>query len=282
MLLALVGMSFAAAQLSVGSPGTSSTSTVGAAVVTVYEQAHARGLIVTTGGWAYCRQLRALAQRTNHTLLCGRYPKDGYLGPGLRPKRHLDWGERAYLRSLARAARGTHRRVGGPLVLMGVSYSGFGVATLATHHPELRPDRVIVIDSYLDLVARRGAARDGTIGREIDLETGGSLRALEARNVRVDRLARLVRTGTRVDVVWSISPEEAREFKGATCNRDANAAVLQRVADTLGTPVRAWVTTNRHGRDLWTHGREILRGRMPGRLVTFRPGQPVPPGTTCD
>ena len=58
-------------------------------------------------------------------------------------------------------------------MLIGVSYSGFGVATLATHHPELRPDRLVVIDSYLDLVARRRLLPDGhETAREIDSEAG--------------------------------------------------------------------------------------------------------------
>ena len=113
--------------------------------------------MVTSGGWAYCEQVRALARRTGYTLLCGRYANDGYTGPGLRAERHLDWGNPAYLDSLARKVRAAHRRVGGELVLIGVSYSGFGVATLASHHPELQPDRLIAIDTYLELVPRRAA-----------------------------------------------------------------------------------------------------------------------------
>src|SRR5436190_3831928 len=151
--------------------------------------------MVTTGGWAYCEQLRRLARRTRYTLLCGRYAKDGYLGPGLRSQRHLDWGNPAYLASFARAIARTHARVGGRLVLAGVSYSGFGVATLASHHPELRPDRLIVIDSYLDLVARRAAARSahGTAA-EVDAATGGSRASLESQSVSVPGLAELVRS----------------------------------------------------------------------------------------
>ena len=116
-----------------------------------------KGLMVTSGGWAYCEQVRALARRTGYTLLCGRYANDGYTGPGLRAERHLDWGNPAYLDSLAQKVRAAHRRVGGELVLIGVSYSGFGVATLASHHPELQPDRLIAIDTYLELVPRRAA-----------------------------------------------------------------------------------------------------------------------------
>jgi len=270
-----------AIQLSTGSRGRERTYASGAAILTVVDQPHAKGVLVTTGGWAYCRQVRALARHRNLTLLCGRFPKDGYVGPGLRARRHLDWGNAAYLRALAREARRLHVQVGGELLLVGVSYSGFGVAALASHHPELRPDRLIVIDSYLDLRARRAAAGTGAIGREIDAETGGSRDALEERSVRVAGLAELVRSGTRLQAIWSTAPDEAREFKGATCNLAANASVLQRLSDALAKPVPGWVTTNRHGHDLWDHGREILRGELPGKKVIFSPGGSVPPGAVC-
>ena len=107
--------------------------------------------MVTTGGWPYCLQVQALARRSGYTLLCGKYYKDGYTGYGLRSQRHLDWGDPAYLASLATKIESEHERVGGELVLIGVSYSGFGIATLASHHPELHPNRLIVIDSFLDL-----------------------------------------------------------------------------------------------------------------------------------
>ncbi len=280
LVLALT-LAGAATQLSTGSPDQERTYTAGAAILTVVEQPHAKGVLVTTGGWAYCQQVRALARRSELTLLCGRFPKDGYVGLGLRAQRHLDWGNAAYLHALAREAGALHDRVGGELLLVGVSYSGFGVATLASHHPELRPDRLIVIDSYLDLAARRAAAGTGAIGREIDAETGGSNAALEERSVRVDGLAALVATGTRLQVIWSIAPDEAREFKGATCNLAANATMLQRLSNALGEPVPGWVTTNRHGHDLWDQGRRILRGELPGKKVIFHPGGSVPPGAVC-
>ena len=281
VVVVALGVAGLATQLSSGSPGEGRTRSLGAAVVTVFDAPHPGGVMVTSGGWAYCQQVRELARKEDFTLLCGRYPKDRYLGLGQRSERHLDWGEPAYLSALAREARTLHERVGGELVLLGVSYSGFGVATLASHHPELRPSRLIVIDSYLDLAARRVAASAGGTGREIDLETGGSAAEIAARNVRPRSLARLVEQGTRLQVIWSIAADEAREFKGATCNAGANATMLQAVADALGRPVPAWVTENRHGHDLWDHGRKILRGELPGRRVVFRPGGEPPANAVC-
>lgn len=251
-------------------------------VTTLYAVPDPRGLMVTSGGWAYCEQLRALARRSRYALLCGRYSKDGYLGPGLRSQRHLDWGEPHYLARFAEKIRAAHRSIGGTLILIGVSYSGFGVATLASHHPEIDADRLIVIDSYLDLVARRKLLPDThETAQEIDEETGGSQAALRRRSVSVAGLARLVRRGTRFTDIWSISPDEERFFHGATCNRDANAETLAKLARTLRRPITAWVTRSRHGHDLWDHGAGILSGRNPGRRRLFRPDAAVPPGSVC-
>ena len=247
-----------------------------------YPVSHPQGLMVTSGGWAYCEQVRQLARDQNYTLLCGRYVKDGYLGPGLRRLRHEDWGNPAYLARFAEKIQAAHRRVGGKLVLIGVSYSGFGVATLASHHPEIRPDELFVVDSYLDLVARRAKLPDThETAREIDAETGGSLEALRQRSVGVAGLARLVRSGTRLTVVWSVSPGEQHFFNGATCDRTANARTLARLAETLHYPIRAWVTEDRHGVDLWRYGGRLLQGRTPGRPVTFRADGVIPPGSVC-
>ncbi len=255
---------------------------VAPATFTVDQVRQPRGLMVTTGGWAYCEQVRALARRTHYTLLCSRYVKDGYVGYGLRSQRHLDWGDPGYLASLAAKIQAVHRRVGGELVLIGVSYSGFGIATLASHHPEIHPDRLIVIDSYLNLVARRAALPpDHETAREIDAETGGSVGELRARSVTVEHLARLVEAGTRLTVVWSVSPGEDREFNGATCNRDASAEVLLGLAGVLKQPVIGWVTRERHGHALWEHGAAILEGRVPGRQVIFRPRGSIPQGAAC-
>ena len=83
--------------------------------------------MVTTGGWAYCgRCARLLSARA--TLLRPLRP-DRYVSVTTRALRHLDWGNRAYLAGLAQLAASKHRQVSGKLVLIGVSYSGFGVAT---------------------------------------------------------------------------------------------------------------------------------------------------------
>ena len=252
------------------------------AIVSVYPVAKPRGVMVTTGGWAYCLQVQALARNTGYTLICGRYARDGYLGFGLRSQRHLDWGDPAYLASFARKIAALHRRVGGPLVLIGVSYSGFGVATLASHEPWLRPSRVIVIDSYLDLVARReGLPPKHPTALEIDAATGGSLAVLRSRSVSVPGLATLVRGGTELTVIWSTSADEQREFAGATCDRNADAATLERLAGLLHEPVFGWVTQSRHGHDLWDHGRRIVAGREPGVRIALVPGKPIPPAAVC-
>src|SRR5262249_45044564 len=108
-------------------------------------------------------------KRSGYTLLCGTYEKDGYLGAGPRSRRHLDLGKRCLSGSVRHQIEALHGRVGGELVVIGVSYSGFGVATIASHHPELRPDRLIVFDSYLDLPARRSKLPDShETAREID------------------------------------------------------------------------------------------------------------------
>ena len=252
-------------------------------VASVYLAPHAKGLMVTSGGWAYCEQMRPIARRTGYTLLCGRYAKDGYTGPGLRARRRLDWGDPAYLARLASVAGSLHRKVGGQLLLIGVSYSGFGVATLAAHHPELLPDRLIVIDSYLDLLARRRHLPDRhETAREIDRETGGSAAELRRRSVTAGALARLVRSGTRLSFVWSVSDEERRFFNGATCAPDASAETLVRLAGLLRRPVPVWVTTTRHGVDLWRHGVAIVQERPPGRRLLLLPGKPIPSGAVCE
>jgi len=253
------------------------------AITTVYPATAPRGVIATSGGWAYCSQVIGLAQRFGYTLLCGRYDKDGFVGPGLRSRRRLDWGDPRYLASFADEIAALHRTVGGSLILIGVSYSGFDVATLASHHPELRPERLIVIDSYLDLVARRRALPSShPTARDIDEETGGSEAALRQRSVSVDGLTRLLEHGTRLTVIWSVSAHERYRFHGATCDRSANALTISELAQRLRRPIEAWVTDSHyHGHDFWDHQGQIFEGHYPGRKVTFEPSGATPAGAVC-
>lgn len=251
------------------------------AIDSIFPVAQPRGLIVTTGGWIYCANTQTLARAAGYTLLCGKYAKDGYTWHNLRAKRHLDWGNPVYLAQFARQIAQVHRRVGGPLIFVGVSYSGFGIATLASHHPELRPNKLIVVDSFLDLVARWRHGATGSIGREIEAETGSSLAALRARSVDVQGLARLVRQGTQLSVIWSITRQEKLTFGGATCARDADADTLAKLARILHRPVFGWVTQGEHGFDLWNNAPAILAGHNPGREVRFAPSGAIPAGSYC-
>jgi pimeloyl-ACP methyl ester carboxylesterase len=252
------------------------------AIVTTYEVSGSRGVLATSGGWAYCYQARPIARRLHYTLVCGRYVRDGYTGFGLRANRWVDWGNPRYLDELAASIAAVHRRIGGPLVLAGVSYSGYGVAVLAASHPELRPDRVIVVDSYLDLVARRAhlpATHESAL--EIDRETGGTADALALRSPSVSGLAQLVRGGTKLVVVWSIAARERKEFSGATCDASANAGRLSALARLLGQPVDAWVTQSRHGVTFWDFGVRLVKGGSVGTRVTFEPDGRIPAGAIC-
>jgi hypothetical protein len=82
-------------------------------------------------------------------------------------------------------------------------------------------------------------------------------------------------------VIWSTAREEKREFAGATCDRTANAATLQQLADRLERPIDGWVTQSRHGHDLWDHGREIIAGYPPGTPRAFRSTGRIPNGAVC-
>ena len=195
--------------------------------------------MVTTGGWAYCLQLQALARREHYTLACGRYWKDGYVGYGLRAKRHLDWGDPAYLATSHARSPALHRTVGGQLdpdrrLLLG----------LRRRHPRLPPPRAQTDAADRDRLLPRSRRPPHALppthptAREIDAETGGSAaRRSGYARVTVQGLAQLVRAGTSLTVIWSISTSERVEFGGATCDRTANAATLAALAPTLDRPV---------------------------------------------
>jgi len=102
-----------------------------------------------------------------------------------------------------------------------------------------------------------------------------------ARSASATGIARLVREGTELTVVWTTSDDERRRFNAATCGQNASAATLARVATTVGRPVSGWVTRGPHGRNLWRFGSRIVGGWTPGTKVTFRPGRGIPPGSYC-
>ena len=167
-------------------------------------------------------------------------------------------------------------------MLAGVSYSGYAVAVLAAKHPALRPDRLVIVDSYLDLETRRSHLADShETAREIDRETGGTAAALLRRSPSIAGLVQLIRTGTDVRVVWTISTAERREFGGATCDATANAGALASIATRLGRPMSGWVTRGRHGVTFWRYGTRLIEGQAVGAKVVFVPGGAIPPGAVC-
>ena len=89
--------------------------------------------------------------------------------------------------------------------------------------------------------------------------------------------------------VWSVSAEEQREFRGATCSQTANARWLNELATLLGRPVDGYVTQMRHAHALWDRGRSVLAlagigapyKPLPARRFSFEPGRPIPDGSYC-
>ena len=255
-------------------------------------------LLLTVGGPVYCAQLRTLARRLTASLACTDYGPDRYAGPGGRAGRVEDWGDPEYLAAVARVP-GDLRAQGvkiSKLIVVGVSYSGFGNAELVATHPELRPAALVVVDSYLDLPARYDALPLHHQTRlEMEKVLGGPL--AERRDVYEARspshhlagLATAIRQGMSFVDVWSVSPEEQREFRGATCSRLANAEWLHELAGTLGRPVVGYVTHLPHAHALWDRGMGLLAlagvARTDRPLLatpfTFRAGAPPPPASYC-
>jgi hypothetical protein len=105
----------------------------------------------------------------------------------------------------------------------------------------------------------------------------------------LDGLARAIRGGMAFVDVWSLAPEERREFRGATCSLDANARWLSQLARGMRRPVTGYVTHLPHAHALWDRGMGLLQlagvARTPRPLratpVPFRPGAPPPRGSYC-
>jgi hypothetical protein len=179
---------------------------------------------------------------------------------------------------------------------VGVSYSGFANAELVATHPEMRPDALVVVDSYLDLTARFRALPLGHETRkEIITALGGTPDALpdvyaaRSPSHHLDGLAAAIRAGMRFVDVWSVSDVERREFRGATCSLTANATWLSALASELGRPVTGYVTEMRHAHALWDRGMGLMQlalgpnksKPLPATAVTFRPGARAPAGSFC-
>ena len=255
-------------------------------------------LLLTLGGPVYCMQLENLARHLGGSLVCADFGRNGYEGVGGRAARLEDWGDPAYLDAVARLPD-TLRSQGvkvSKLVVVGVSYSGYANAELVATHPEMRPDALVVVDSYLDLTARFRALPFGHETRaEIVTALGGTpdtrpdVYAARSPSGHLDGLATAIRAGMRFVDVWSVSDGERREFRGATCSLAANATWLAALASRLGGPVTGYVTEMRHAHALWDRGMGLMQlavgpnGGKPlvAKAVTFRPGAPAPAGSYC-
>jgi len=255
-------------------------------------------LLFTLGGPIYCDQLKNLARNMDASLACTDYGPNRYEVAGGRAGRREDWGDPRYL---AQAARLPARlRAQGikisKLVVVGVSYSGFADAELVASHPEVGADALVVVDSYLDLAARFDALPLHHETRtEMETVLGGTPAqrpgAYRSRSPshHLAGLARAIRHGTHLVVVWSTSAGEQDEFNGATCSRLANAEWLSRLAGVLGQPVTGYVTRLPHAHALWDRGQGLLslagiatNGKpLDAHAVTFAPGAAPPSDSYC-
>jgi pimeloyl-ACP methyl ester carboxylesterase len=257
-------------------------------------------LLMTLGGPVYCGQLLELSQFLDASRLCPDYGLDGERSGASRAARREDWGDAAYLNAVARLP--ARLQADGvkvaKLVLIGASYAGYANTELVATHPELHPAALIVVDSFFDLSSRTRALyvpSGAETLKEIESVLGGTLAqvpqefAARSPSSHLEGLTTAIRQGTRFVDVWSISPEEQREFNGATCSRAANARWLSELAGLLERPIAGYVTHLRHGDALRHWGESLLtlaglaRGYhgLPARRVTFAPGKPVPADSYC-
>ena len=255
-------------------------------------------LLFTLGGPIYCDQLKNLARNMDASLACTDYGPNRYEVAGGRAGRREDWGDPRYLAEVARLP--ARLRAQGikisKLVVVGVSYSGFADAELVASHPEVGADALVVVDSYLDLAARFDALPLHHETRtEMETVLGGTPAqrpgAYRSRSPshHLAGLARAIRHGTHLVVVWSTSAGEQDEFNGATCSRLANAEWLSRLAGVLGQPVTGYVTRLPHAHALWDRGQGLLslagiatNGKsLDAHAVTFAPGAAPPSDSYC-
>ena len=254
---------------------------------------------MTLGGPIYCGWLRRLASYLDAVRLCPDYGRNGEHSADTRKLRMEDWGDPAYLDEVARLP-GRLRREGvkiSKLALIGPSYAGYANAELVATHPGLRPSALIVVDSYLDLLARyKALPRRHETRTEVEKALGGA--PSQARNAYVSRspsshlqgLAIAIHRGMKLVVVWSVAPSERRFFRGATCSRWANAEWLRSLSRHLERPVSGYVTTMGHAVALGRWGEQLvaladlkpLSGTpLPARRFAFRADSPLPEGSYC-
>ena len=233
-------------------------------------------LLMTLGGPNYCVQLKKLASHVDASLLCADYGPDRYEDPSERSGRLEDWGDPAYDAAVAKLPAKLERtgvKVSA-LIVLGVSYAGFADAELVASHPEIRPAALIVVDSFLDLRARFNALPAHHVTRtEIERVVGGtpeerpSAYRSRSPSSHLAGLAKAIESGTRFVDIWSVSPAEKREFRGATCSPTANARWLSALATVLDRPLTGYVTELGHAYALWDYGAASWASRasvMPG------------------
>jgi len=246
----------------------------------------------------YCVQIAAEAQHLGASRLCTDYGPNGYTRVGTRALRREDWGDPAYDRAVAQLPDRL-RALGvkiSQLIVIGVSYSGYGNAELVATHPELHPAALLVLDSFLDLPSRYLALPpQQETRREIEAVVGHSFaedpQAYLERSPshHLEGLAQAMKAGMKLIDIWSINPSEQHEFNGATCAPSAHADWLRRLARLVGHPVTGYVTELQHGHSLWDYGRSVLAlagygsslRPLPARAFLFRVGQPIPRGSVC-
>ena len=254
---------------------------------------------MTLGGPIYCGLLLPLAEALDATRLCPDYGRNGEKTGASRDLRVEDWGDPRYLAAAAQLPAEL-RRQGveiSKLVVIGPSYAGYANAELVATHPEMKPDALIVIDSYLDLPARyKALPPTHQTRKEMEQVIGGTLAqnpaayAARSPSHHLDGLAGAMRHGMKLIDVWSIAPSEKHEFAGATCQRTADAAWLAQLATLLRRPVTGYVTQMAHADVLRNWGEHLLatagvRGPfatpLPARTVKFLPRRPPPAGSWC-
>jgi len=102
--------------------------------------------------------------------------------------------------------------------------------------------------------------------------------ALQARNVDPKGLAQLIRAGTSLTVIWSISTSEQAEFAGATSRPNCERSHSRRTRPYPQPAVHAWITHSKHGHDLWIAAAPSSPDTRPAMKSASRPTATSPAG----